>query len=43
MRVLSHWIKRSVRTRVTLGVVLPLTLILGVITLIEYTRYREPS
>jgi signal transduction histidine kinase len=34
-------IKGSLRTKVTLGVVVPLTLILGVFTLIEASRHRE--
>ncbi len=33
-------LSRSLRVRVTMGVVLPLILILGVLTFIEYSRYR---
>jgi signal transduction histidine kinase len=38
---LLYFFNRSLRTKVTLGVVLPLVLILGIFTTIEYHRLRE--
>ncbi len=39
-RLFNHYVSRSLRTKVTLGVALPLLIILGFFTVIEYARQR---
>src|SRR4030065_2935468 len=40
-RPIFSFISRNLRVKVTLGIVLPLVLIVGAFTTIEYTRYQK--